>query len=139
MVETFIADPNQDTSAPLLEPLEIEGRRGHVEFWRVLDLMAKLRAQTSQGRQDITQRCQFCDLFVLDDLGAERANDFAMEELERIIEWRHADRRAVAVATKFTGQGIVARYGDRIISRWAQQCRSVQIGREVLEPSYASR
>ena len=78
----------------------------------------------------MSERCRTCDLLVLDDFGQERATDFVLEELERIVDWRYRNRLPIAVSTNLTvGQMSSAqKYGERAISRWAESCELVQVG-----------
>jgi len=108
-------------AVPSLSQDEIE-RLAHVEYWPMLDLASELRSDIAQGSQATSNRCRECDLLVLDDFGAERATDFVLEELVRIVDWRYRTMKLMAVATNLDFKSIVAKYGSRAISRWFQSC-----------------
>ena len=122
------ADPaaNDDPEVPLLTPEEIE-REAHIEYWPLLDLTSELRSDIRHGSQETSQRCRECDLLVLDEFGAERATDFVLEELERIVDWRYRTMKPTAVATNLNFKEISKKYGQRAISRWSGSCEGVVI------------
>jgi DNA replication protein DnaC len=111
---------------PSLAPDEIE-RLAHIEYWPMLDLTSELRSDIAQGSQATSTRCRECDLLVLDDFGAERATDFVLEELVRIVDWRYRAMKLTAVATNLDFKTIVTKYGSRAISRWFESCLVVGI------------
>ena len=114
---------------PTLDPDEIK-RECHIEFWPMLDLVSELRGEIRSGEFRLSERCRKCDLLVLDDFGQERATDFVLEELERIVDWRYRNKLAIAVSTNLTVQQMAdpGKYGERAISRWAESCQLVQVG-----------
>jgi DNA replication protein DnaC len=111
-----------DPGEPSLSPDEIE-RRVHVEYWPLLDLTSELRAEITRGVQEVSRRCRECDLLVLDDFGAERVTDFVLAELERIVDWRYRTLKPTAIATNLDTSGIIRKYGQRALSRWAASCQ----------------
>ena len=126
------AEPVADgeDEAPSLSSDEIE-REAHIEYWPLLDLTSELRSDIAQGSQETSRRCRECDLLVLDDFGAERATDFVLEELARIVDWRYRMMKLTAVATNLlTFKETIAKYGSRAISRWMGSCTIVHIGGE---------
>ncbi len=106
---------------PSLSKDEIE-RQARIEYWPLLDLTSELRSDIAQGSLLTSTRCRECDLLVLDDFGAERVTDFVLEELERIVDWRYRSMKPTAVATNFDFKTIIAKYGQRAISRWVGSC-----------------
>jgi DNA replication protein DnaC len=117
----------EDTPQPTLSPGEIE-RSAHIEYWPLLDLVCELRLEITRGIQEVSRRCRECDLLVLDDFGAERATDFVVEELERIVDWRYRAMKPTAIATNLkTTQQISAKHGQRALSRWSASCELVTV------------
>ena len=115
---------------PSLSLDEIE-RLAHIEYWPLLDLVSVLRSDISHGSQVTSTHCRECDLLVLDDFGSERATDFVIEELERIVDWRYRAMKPTAVATNLTDSSAVAsKYGSRALSRWIGSCYDVVVGGE---------
>lgn len=119
-------DVDDPDSVPSLSQAEIE-RLAHVEYWPLLDLTSELRSDIAHGSQDTSTRCRDCDLLILDDFGAERVTDFVLEELERIVDWRYRSLKPTAVATNFDFKTIIAKYGQRAISRWVGSCLVVGV------------
>lgn len=117
---------DKDDEAPALSSDEIE-QQAHVEYWPMLDLTSELRSDIAHGSQDTSRRCRECDLLVFDDFGAERATEFVLEELERIVDWRYRTMKPTAVATNLDFREISRKYGQRAISRWSGSCEGVSI------------
>ncbi len=130
IIRTAEREIDESGDPPSLVPDEIE-RQAHVEYWPMLDLTSELRSDIAHGSQETSRRCRECDLLVLDDFGAERATEFVLEELERIVDWRYRTVKLMAVATNLlTFQAIIAKYGSRAISRWMGSCAVVAVGGE---------
>jgi len=121
---------DEDDGGPTLLPDEVE-QEVHIEYWPLLDLTSELRSDIAHGSQETSRRCRECDLLVLDDFGAERATDFVLEELARIVDWRYRMMKLTAVATNLLSfKETIAKYGSRAISRWMGSCAVVHIGGE---------
>lgn len=116
-----------DSAVPVLSPDEFEIRGHHVEYWPIVDLVHQLRSEIKTGEQTVSTLCMDCDLLVIDDFGIERRTEFVDEELMRIFDWRYRDLRAVAISTNLSPKEIQAKYGDRLLSRWVQQCEIIRI------------
>ena len=119
-----------DSAVPVLSPDEFETRGHHVEYWPIVDLVHQLRSEIKTGEtgeQTVSALCMKCDLLVIDDFGIERRTEFVDEELMRIFDWRYRDLRAVAISTNLSPKEIQAKYGDRLLSRWVQQCEIIRI------------
>ena len=130
----LIAQADQDLAEtediPSLSKSEI-GVTAHIEYWPLLDLVSVLRSDIAQGSQATSDRCRECDLLVLDDFGSERATDFVLEELERIVDWRYRAMMPTAVATNLPDSAsVVKKYGGRALSRWIGSCYDVKVDGE---------
>jgi len=126
LIASFGDLSSEGPSAPSLSTREIASE-SHIEYWPLLDLVCDLRLDIRQGSSETSYRCRHCDLLVLDDFGAERASDFVLEELERIVDSRYRTMKLTAVATNLDFKKITAKYGQRAISRWAGSCEGVTI------------
>ena len=119
-----------DGAVPVLSPDEFETHGHHVEYWPSFDLVHQLRSEINTGEtgeQTVSALCMKCNLLVIDDFGIERRTEFVDEELMRIFDWRYRDLRAVAISTNLSPKEIQAKYGDRLLSRWVQQCEIIRI------------
>lgn len=115
---------------PSLSKAEIE-KQAHIEYWPLLDLVSELRSDIAQGSLVTSTRCRECDLLVLDDFGSERATDFVLEELERIVDWRYRSMKPTAVATNLPDSAaVIKKYGSRALSRWIGSCYDVMVSGE---------
>ena len=121
------AKMDYDSAVPVLSPDEFETHGHHVEYWPIVDLVHQLRSEIQTGEQTVSTLCMDCDLLVIDDFGIERRTEFVDDELMRVFDWRYRDLRAVAVSTNLSPQEMQAKYGDRLLSRWVQQCEIIRI------------
>lgn len=58
-----------------------------------------------------------CDLLIIDDLGAEHLNEFAVTELFNIINKKILAKKKMLISTNLTLPGITKQYSERIASR----------------------
>lgn len=98
-----------------------------VAYWPVLDLAGAFRDAAGGDSPSPEHACRSADLLILDDWGAERTTDFVLEALERIVDARYRAMKPMMIATNMTPMQISERYGDRALSRWAQDGRIVEL------------
>lgn len=94
-----------------------------VIFFDFPELLYKLKSGI--GRKDISEKVndqieesKRCDLLILDDVGAERDSDYAIETLETIVRAR--ENKRVIFTSNLTGKELSERYGAKLMSRLAQ-------------------
>jgi DNA replication protein DnaC len=104
-------------------------------FLRVPDLLDALRPQDDKTRMRIRD-CQEAGLLVLDDLGAEKPSEWAIERLYMIIDHRYAHKLPLIVTTNvpitrlaehMSGLGATSGPAARIASRLVQMCTGVKM------------
>ena len=61
-----------------------------------------------------------CDLVVLDDLGSGSSTEWARFEVEQLVCRRYDACQALVITTNLDLDGIVKRYGERVVSRLEQ-------------------
>lgn len=87
-----------------------------VEAWSLHDLMlASLPSAPDPGLME--KRAKGCAVFLLDDLGAGRTSDFAVDHLTSIIDARVANRRTTIVTTNSSEPVLRSVWGDRLMDR----------------------
>lgn len=64
--------------------------------------------------EEIVAFARNASLFILDDLGAERATEWAMEQLDEIIDFRYINRKPLIVTSNLTLDDLPARIADRL-------------------------
>lgn len=97
----------------------------HPQFWTVPNLCGALRRAAWDHEHDPEPDVTTCPLLLLDDLGADRSTDFVLESLERIINERYTWDRPTAYTSNLDLDALLARYGDRLLSRFAESGRIV--------------
>jgi DNA replication protein DnaC len=73
----------------------------------------------SDGDPKLVERSCRADVLLLDDLGAERTTDFAVESLAALVDERRREHRRTIFTTNLGRSELVKRYDDRIVSRIA--------------------
>lgn len=73
----------------------------------------------------LEHRLMRADVLVLDDVGQERGDSWAQEQLEKIIAQRYAKMRPTVITTNLTEAQMAGRYGERIIDRLRQTSESI--------------
>lgn len=80
---------------------------------------------------DLAARTMEKQLLVIDDLGAERAKDWASERLYKLINYRYENMMPTIVTTNCTIEELEDRYGysgRRMVDRIMEMCTAVKIG-----------
>ena len=109
-----------------------------VKFRDVPSLLVEIQATFSSytiSMQEIIDDFIRCDLLILDDLGAGRQTDWAVSTLYTIINQRYNAGRPVLITSNYSlgalGEKLTTAdpySGQRIISRLAQMCLTVDLG-----------
>lgn len=71
----------------------------------------------SGGQPRMVERACRADVLLLDDLGAERTTDFAIEAIGNLVDERRREHRRTIITTNLGRDELVRRYGDRLVSR----------------------
>jgi DNA replication protein DnaC len=108
-----------------------------VRFVNVRQLLADIRRSFSAGNgSDPTEGLVAADLLVLDDLGAERRTDWALETLATIIDGRYLAERSTVVTSNFTPAELAQHLGHddpvtglRIVSRLTEDAVQIHLDR----------
>lgn len=89
-------------------------------WWAVPDLLAKMRRQFDQPGKDVVSDLQASPgLLILDDLGAEKDTEYAIQELYRIVYMREAEDLKTVITSNYLPGEIGAKLSERIMSRLA--------------------
>lgn len=88
---------------------------------------AYITANKPGGDREWVDRCFAADLLVVDDLGQERATDYATSEWELLISFRHNEKKATLWTSNLSKQRLLEHYGGRIIDRIRDRCEVVEL------------
>ncbi len=114
-----------------------EGGFEDVRFCNVRQLLAELRrSYETKTDADPTAGLVDCDLLVLDDLGAERATEWARETIATLVEARYIADRVTIVTTNYSPSDLAKRLGhddpiigQRIVSRLTEGADQIRLDR----------
>lgn len=88
---------------------------GHwVQAATVVDLLA---AHRPEGNPRLVQAARECQVLILDDLGAGKASEFAMETLTALLDLRIREGRRTVVTTNDTEAELEKAWGGRFLDR----------------------
>lgn len=93
---------------------------------------AYIAANKPGGDREWVDHCYAADLLVVDDLGQERATDYATSEWELLISFRHNEGKATLWTSNLSKSKLLELYGGRIIDRIRDRSTVV----ELTGPSY---
>jgi DNA replication protein DnaC len=91
-----------------------------VLYYQVADLIRALRDGFKREAVDsysmIIAFAKNCSLLILDDLGTERVNEFATEQLDLIVDYRYINMKPLIFTSNLSLDKLWPRIADRMIS-----------------------
>ena len=123
LIEQADAALSEDTGTPSLAQSEIP-KQVSIEFWPMLELVAELQRDAMEGGR-VIDRIMRCPLLILDDMGYEKETTFSAPAIHRIIDYRYRAMLPIAVSTNLTRKKLIAKYGEKTISRWIESCEVI--------------
>jgi DNA replication protein DnaC len=113
------------TLAMLVSKAALEARRS-VAIYSLPRLLAEIRTtfdeQADRSYVDLIERLAAVDLLHVDDVGAERTNEWVLEQLYSIINARYEDSRALVITTNLDHEQLREQIGHRTVSRLIEIC-----------------
>ena len=121
----FVGDvgTGKTTLAMLVSRAAIDAGRS-VAIYSLPRLLAVLREaiDSEDGLLRIVDDLSSVDLLHLDDLGAERATDWVLEQLYAIVNARYEEQRSLVITTNLDPDALAEQLGPRIVSRIREIC-----------------
>ena len=88
----------------------------------VPDLFDELKKEFEINRSEMLSRCKDVDLLYLDELGLKKANDWAVEIIYMIINYRYEYKKTTIITSNLSLEELSAQFGDdRITNRIQRQ------------------
>ena len=111
------------TLAMLVSKAAIEAGRS-AAIYSLPRLLGVLRESMSseEGLLRLVDDLSQVDLLHLDDLGAERATDWVLEQLYAIVNARYEEQRSLVITTNLQPEELADQLGPRIVSRINEIC-----------------
>lgn len=111
-----------------------DGIRERVPIARIVstaELLAREREGYDGGQRGAIDRAASVGLLVLDDLGAEKATDWAVEQLTRLVDKRVSAGRPLIVTSNLSLGELSGAWGgmpgERLVSRLAGACERIEV------------
>jgi len=99
----------------IAKELLLQGQQ--INFISVPQMFQDIRAtfQAQRGSEErIIKTLSECDCLILDDLGAEKQSDFALDRLYLIIDYRYSEIKRTIITSNLTLNGISTLIHDRL-------------------------
>jgi DNA replication protein DnaC len=81
--------------------------------------------RTERSHVDLLDRLTSVDLLHVDDIGAERTNDWVLEELYSIVNARYEDQRSIVITTNIDADKLGEQITERTVSRLTEMCEAL--------------
>jgi DNA replication protein DnaC len=80
---------------------------------------------------DLLDRLTAVDLLHVDDVGAERTNEWVLEELYSIVNSRYEEQRSIVITTNIDDHdALCEQIGARTVSRLTEMCQEMLLSGE---------
>jgi DNA replication protein DnaC len=84
--------------------------------------------RTENSHVDLLDRLTAVDLLHIDDVGAERSNEWVLEELYSIIDARYSEQKSVVITTNILDpQELCDQISERTVSRLREMCDELPV------------
>src|SRR4051794_29571159 len=102
-----------------------------VAIYSLPRLLAEIRDtfedSSASTSSEFLDRLAAVDLLHIDDVGAERTNDWVLEQLYSIINQRYEDERSVMITTNLMPDQLTDEIGARTVSRLEEMCEMLPV------------
>lgn len=116
--------PRKTNEPPYYREVDDDYVGTDVAFTTVPELLLEIRStfggNSTESEDDIIEKYARVKLLILDDLGAEKASEFAIQALYLLIDRRNRDLKPTIITTNLTLNEIEIRLNGRIASRLAE-------------------
>lgn len=99
-----------------------------VMFWNSTELLNRIKAGYEAKVNYADEVIGFRGLLFIDDLGAERLNDWALEQFYLMVNSRYNLMLPLVVTSNYSIGKMSERVGDRIASRLVEMCEVYELG-----------
>ncbi len=86
------------------------------------DIRSTFNLENGRTEDELIEDLTAVDLFVLDDLGAEKVSDFVLDRFYLVVNQRYEVCKPMVVTTNLMEEELRGRLGDRIVSRFLEMC-----------------
>ena len=101
----------------------------------LLDMIKETFRDNTRSENELIELYSNVDMIIIDDLGTEKINQWALEKLYTIIQNRNENRLPIIITTRFDKQGLIERFSqsqdrqlvDAIISKLYQMCYGITL------------
>jgi DNA replication protein DnaC len=118
------------TLAMLVSKAALKAGRS-VAIYSLPRLLNEIREETHRSERshvDLLDRLAAVDMLHIDDVGAERATDWVLEELYSIVNARYEDERSIVITTNILNrEALCEQITERTVSRLTEMCDELPV------------
>jgi len=100
----------------------LDNDMGVVKYWHIADLLGAMRrefdhppvSENGTPLKSIYQHCQEVGLLILDDLGVEKSTEWAIEQLDMLVDYRYINGKKTVFTTNLGPTQLPARIKSRL-------------------------
>lgn len=100
----------------------LENEIGIVKYWQVGELLDEMRREYDKPPKTkyddplpgAFEMAKWVDLLILDDLGVEKQTDWAVEQLDVLINYRYINQKPTILTTNLSGDQLSKRISGRL-------------------------
>jgi DNA replication protein DnaC len=121
----FMGPPGtgKTTLAMLVSKAALDGGRS-VAIYSLPRLLNEIREtfRAERSHTDLLRKLTAVDLLHIDDVGAEKSNEWVLEELYSIVNARYEDERSIVITTNLDHEHLREQIMPRTVSRLTEMC-----------------
>ena len=128
----FMGPPGtgKTTLAMLVSKAALDGGRS-VAIYSLPRLLNEIREtfRAERSHTDLLRKLTAVDLLHIDDVGAEKSNEWVLEELYSIVNARYEDKRSIVLTTNCLDRDeLCEQINARTVSRLTEMCDELPLG-----------
>ena len=103
----------------------------HFRVYNITDLLERIKDTYSNDLDEfLSELFRYDGILVIDDIGVERCNEWAQEQLYRIINNRYERNKKMFFTSNLSLDELESHSGPRIVSRIVETCNIIKLNGE---------
>lgn len=91
------------------------------------DRNSRMDSESDWDGRGVIGQALDADILLLDDLGAERLTDYSRDQIYTLLDARYSNMQPTIITSNLKADVLRQHVGERMFSRLAQMCRTVEV------------